>query len=119
MIKKTTKAVGFDGEARACRYLKWHGYSILEQNFTVRFGEIDIVAKKRDTVVFVEVKTRKDASFGRACEAVDAQKQKRLISAAKLWLAKTQFDGPTRFDVIEVYLNGKLNHIENAFWCEE
>ena len=108
--------IGNRGEDAACRYLEQQGYTILNRNYTVRYGEIDIVAQTDDTIVFVEVKTRRSDRFARACEAVSPQKQRRLIKAAQMWLAETGYDGTTRFDVIEVYPNGTINWIESAFW---
>ena len=108
--------IGNRGEDAACRYLEQQGYTVLRRNYTVRYGEIDIIAQKDDAVVFAEVKTRSSDRFARACEAVSPQKQRRLIAAAQLWLAETGYDGNARFDVIEVYPNGTINQIENAFW---
>ncbi len=110
------------GEDRAARYLRLHGYRIVERNFRCRQGEIDIIARKGDFVAFVEVKQRKNADFGEAREFVTVSKQRRIIAAAELWLLKTRCELQPRFDVIEVYapdgtktLFPKINHIENAF----
>ena len=72
-----TKEIGNLGEDTACEYLKSHGYMILQRNYHSRYGEIDIIASKGDTVVFCEVKTRKNSSFGHASEYVDFRKQKK------------------------------------------
>ena len=110
------------GEDRAARYLRLHGYRIVERNFRCRQGEIDIIARKGEIVAFVEVKQRKNADFGEAREFVTYAKQRRLIAAAGQWLVKTGCELQPRFDVIEVYapdgtktLFPKINHIENAF----
>ena len=110
------------GEERAARYLRLHGYRILERNFRCRQGEIDIIARKGNIVAFVEVKQRKDASHGEAREFVTLSKQRRILSAAELWLVKTGCELQPRFDVIEIYapqgtetLFPKINHLENAF----
>lgn len=114
--------IGAWGEARAARYLRFHGYSIIEQNFTCRQGEIDIIASKRDIIAFVEVKLRKNARFGEAREFVTHSKQQRIITAAELWLSKNETELQPRFDVIEVYAPDgrdsrslKINHLKNAF----
>lgn len=110
------------GEDRAARYLRLHGYRIVQRNFRCRQGEIDIIARKGDVVAFVEVKQRKNADFGEAREFVTVSKQRRVIAAAELWLLKTRCELQPRFDVIEVYapqgtktLFPEINHIENAF----
>ena len=108
---------GQRGEERACRYLKWHGYRIVERNFTCRQGEIDIIAENRDYIVFVEVKLRKNADFAEAKEFVHPAKQRRIITAAQIWLSSHETEKQPRFDVIEIYTEGKtvINHLKNAF----
>ena len=110
------------GEDRAARYLRLHGYRIVERNFRCRQGEIDIIARKGEIIAFVEVKQRKNADFGEAREFVTYATQRRLLAAAEQWLVKTGCELQPRFDVIEVYapdgtktLFPKINHIENAF----
>ncbi len=115
----TSRKKGYDGEEIAAKYLRWHGYRIFAVNYTVRGGEIDIVAYDRKYVIFVEVKTRKNDSFGKACEAVDYSKISHLTTAAERFLYEYA-DEPKlinkqpRFDVIEVYTqNNSVNHIKN------
>lgn len=105
------------GEKQAVKYLKKHGYAILERNFTATTGEIDIIAAKGGYVVFVEVKSRYDTSFGYAAEAVDFQKREKINRTAAVYLKKRMLlDANVRFDVIEVYTGIKeVVHIENAF----
>jgi len=110
------------GEERAARYLRLHGYRVLERNFRCRQGEIDIIAQKGDIVAFVEVKQRKNAEHGEAREFVTFSKQRRIIAAAELWLVKSGCELQPRFDVIEIYapqgtgtLFPRINHLENAF----
>ena len=116
------KVCGDWGEDRAARYLRLHGYRILERNFRCRQGEIDIIAAKGGFVVFVEVKQRKNADFGQAREFVTLTKQRRVIAAAELWILKNRCELQPRFDVIEIYApNGtgtlfpEIKHLENAF----
>ena len=117
-----TNELGAFGEKKAANYLRLHGYRIVDTNCRYRQGEIDIVAQKRDYIVFVEVKLRKNKDYGEAREFVTPAKQKRVIIAAQLWLHQHETDKQPRFDVIEVYApEGTssrkviINHIENAF----
>lgn len=117
----TTKEIGDFGEDVAEKYLKDNDYEVLERNFRLKFGEIDIIAKQNDCVVFVEVKTRKSIAFGQPSEYVNLKKQIRIKKAAAVYIDIENTD--IRFDVIEVFysvIGGKLvlnsiNHIENAF----
>lgn len=111
---------GFLGEKIAADYLKSHGYQILDMNYTAKYGEIDIIAEHRNVIVFVEVKTRKNALYGTAAQAVDRRKQQKIIRTAHLYILFHQHDSLNyRFDVIEIYYNPpcpyKLNHIKGAF----
>ena len=115
------KALGDFGEEQAARCLRRKGYRIVERNFRCRQGEIDIIAEKGGFLVFVEVKERKDARFAEAREFVTAAKQRRILTAAQLYLAQSGSERQPRFDVIEVYAPRgpegpvKISHIENAF----
>ena len=118
---KSGENPGLWGEERAARYLRRHGYRIVERNFSCRSGEIDIIAEKGDILAFVEVKLRKDDSHGAAREFVTYRKQQRLMSTASLWLARNETDRQPRLDVIEIYAphgrlgNVTVNHLEDAF----
>jgi len=116
------KITGKFGEAAAEKYLKKNKYKILETNYNIRGGEIDIIAEKNGYVVFVEVKTRSDARFGTGAEAVTYNKIQRITKAAQFYLMyKPETDA--RFDVIEVFAEVRgekiklagITHIENAF----
>ena len=112
---------GSRGEKLACRFLRRNGYKILYRNFKGRSGgEIDVVCRDRDTLVFVEVKTRASEDFGRPIAAVDRQKQKRISRGGLNWLR--MLDNPDilfRFDVVEVIITEdarpRLELIKNAF----
>lgn len=107
---------GRAGEAQAAEYLRNKGYVILAAGYHSRFGEIDLIAKKRKAVVFVEVKLRKNAAFSRAAEAVTPAKQQRLRQTALQWMAENGEPDEARFDVIEIYTDtGTLVHLEGAF----
>src|SRR6266480_1800527 len=112
---------GVRGEKLACRFLRHKGYKILYRNFKGRSGgEIDVVCRDQDTLVFVEVKTRASEDFGRPIAAVDRQKQKRISRGGLNWLR--MLDNPDilfRFDVVEVIItedaSPRLELIKNAF----
>ena len=110
---------GKRGEELVCRYLKKNRYKILERNFAMRYGEIDIIAYKKGHTAFVEVKTRSTDAFGTPAEAVNAKKQKTIIRTAQAYIAQAKRkDTDFSFDVAEVILNeGKpqIRYIENAF----
>jgi putative endonuclease len=117
---------GQKGEKRAAAFLRLRGYRILERNYRVSQGEIDLVAKKGDTLVFVEVKTRKDGSHGTPLEAVSSLKVRRVSAAAAVYLAQNPTDFSTcRFDIVAVgpeknWLGWpKVHHFENAFTVSE
>ncbi len=114
-----SKQFGSAAEQFAALYYKNNGYSILACNFTVRGGEIDVIAQKDNTVVFVEVKARGDNSIAKPCEFVTPSKIKKIICAARVYLSLNFNTEPfVRFDVAEVTRrDGELiiNCIENAF----
>jgi putative endonuclease len=117
---KAGKNTGCLGEEIAVAYLRHKGYSIVERNYRRRFGEIDIIAKDGETVVFVEVKTRKSARFGSPFDAVDLHKQKKMSRVALAYLSSCRlFDRPARFDVVAVFLrrgsSPEVEIIQDAF----
>lgn len=114
------KNMGLWGEDRAVEFLKARKYIILARNYHSRFGEIDIIAKKRNTIIFAEVKTRKNTAFGFPAEFVDYQKQQKIMKTAQLYINdnfNAEFD--YRFDIIEVFHYDdnkvKFNHLKGAF----
>ncbi len=116
------KLLGAFGEAAAAEFLRKKKYEILAMNYRCRLGELDIVARQKETFVFAEVKLRREGGFATAAEAVTPAKQRRLLLAAEAWLAENELeDVPCRFDVIEVYLEksggriSRINHLEEAF----
>ena len=118
------RAIGNVGEDYAVKILKKNKYKLIERNFTIRGGEIDIIAKDGEYLVFVEVKMRKSTEFGRPSEFVGYSKQEHLRKAAVLYMKKTEYDGPCRFDVVEIVgeinekgklLTKEVNVIKNAF----
>ena len=115
------RALGRWGEEQAARYLRRKGYAIENMNFRCRMGEIDIIARRRGTLAFVEVKLRKNAVFAQAREFVTRAKQEKIRAAAELWLAANDSPLQPRFDVIEIYAPEgaegpvRVEHIEDAF----
>ena len=118
----STKIKGDIGEGLACKYLVKNGYKILERNFRIRGGEIDIVALDGETLVYVEVKTRTSYQFGRPEESITLRKLKFLERAAKFWRAKrkslTRLPDLERIDFVGVDLSDskpQIKLIKNAF----
>ncbi len=113
------REIGNIGEQTVCDYLVKGGYDILKRNFTVKGGEIDIIAKIEDTVCFVEVKTRKTASLVSGEEAITALKRKHIICAAERYIQTLSYVPKCRFDVAVVEMKNeevvKLKYYVNAF----
>ena len=106
---------GNAGEDAACAYLAKKGWKIIARNVRMGRNEIDIIARKRDVLAFVEVKRRSGTGFGRPAEAVNTEKQRRIAQAAALYMQENGLENANiRFDVIEI-LPGELRHIEAAF----
>ena len=95
--------VGIQGEDRAVAEVERRGYAVLARRYRTRHGEIDIVARDGETIVFVEVKAKESAEFGTAAEAVTSRKQRRVISMAVDYLARNRLtSSPCRFDVVAI-----------------
>ena len=117
-------SLGQQGEELACRRLRQRGYAVLARRYRTRYGEIDIVARDGDTMVFVEVKTRKTASCGAPAEAVTPLKRRRLASMASDYLARHPPDARgVRFDVVAIRVDGdgntQVDVIPNAFTLDD
>lgn len=112
---------GSYGEKIARSYLRRKNFRIVAKNYRCRLGEIDIVAEKRDVLVFVEVKTRLNKRFGEPFEAVTKKKQKKLRRLGEYFLMRNRlWDRAIRFDIISIVIDpggliNELVHIENAF----
>lgn len=119
----TRKKLGNRGEKIAAKFLRKQGYQIIEKNYRSRLGEIDIVAKEDESIVFVEVKTRCSTDFGLPEEALSYDKRRRLSKLALGYLAHRRIkDTNCRFDVVSILMDNKkvrkVNHIKlikNAF----
>lgn len=123
-----SKIIGNFGEEFVSRYIEKKGFEIVERNFHSQFGEIDIIVKNSEYIVFIEVKTRKQNSYISGLEAVDIKKQKKIIKTAMIYLSKNDIELQPRFDVAEVTftkqndknLVSNINYIQNAFsWRDE
>ena len=117
---ETRKAQGDAAEERACRHLERSGFTIVERNFRTRGGEIDIIARKGDLLVFVEVRSREVPDFGTPEESVTPAKRRRIVAAARHYLSKVPPSSwrEARFDVIAIEGSGDaavLRHYPAAF----
>lgn len=111
----STSARGRRGEDLAAAHLGEQGFVLLERNFRCRLGELDIVARDGDTLVFVEVRSRASGGYGDPLETVNARKQKRLARVAQVYLSRRRpkFSG-CRFDVIGI-VGERIAHVRDAF----
>ncbi len=111
------------GEQKACDFLKQNGYRIIHRNYKTRISEIDIIASDGDCLCFIEVKTRKDKSFGTGADAVNYAKKEKMIIGANSYITYEKSFKKFRFDVVEVYGEvlesgfalKEINIIKNAF----
>lgn len=115
------KDIGSFGEALARDYLISKGYKILNMNFRNKFGEIDIICKKNNLLIFCEIKSRYSNSFGSPIESITCYKQKQIIKLSELYLiSKKYYNFNVRYDIIEVIFNTItsshiINHVQDAF----
>jgi putative endonuclease len=113
------QALGKAGESLACAELERRGYVVLERRYRRRGGEIDIIARDGNVVVFVEVKAREGRHFGEASEAVTARKRRRLTRLALDYLARHRLTARAcRFDVVSIHVENEIPAVEvfqNAF----
>lgn len=113
------KLLGKRGEETAVKFLRRKGYQIIERNFSKRYGEIDIVAKEDDTLVFVEVKTRTSGEFGSGLEAITPWKLKALVRSSYFYkMLHPDLPDGMRIDVVSVTLSpaggvGKIELVKN------
>ena len=110
--------LGKDGEEIAAVFLKKKGLRIIEKNYRTAFGEIDIIAKDRGILVFVEVKARSDMQFGYPFEAVNPKKREKIRKVALCYLKKYKKELPARFDVLSITRDKgevTIEHIQDAF----
>lgn len=118
--KSSNSSLGGVGESIAVTFLKGQGFKIVQCNFRSVCGEIDIIARDGRTIVFVEVKCRKNHNYGPPQLAVTPFKQRQISKAALVWLSKKKlYDAEARFDVVAIVLHQndlpEIEHIRNAF----
>ncbi|HBR09702.1 TPA: YraN family protein [Candidatus Acetothermia bacterium] len=109
---------GMHREEEAAMFLRSRGYAIVARNWWCRFGEIDIIARDGDQLVFVEVRARRTESHGSPEETISTRKTKRIIAAARIYLANNDCDLAVRFDAVAISGNDFRLH-KNAFTGEE
>lgn len=120
--KDSTRSVGNKAEGLACEFLEKKGYKILERNFTIRGGEIDVVSLLSGTLVFVEVKARFNHQFGRPEESITPWKLKALYHTAEVYINKIRWgEKPFRFDLVTLDFaedkeSPEIKIIENIFY---
>lgn len=107
--------LGRDAESRAAAFLQAQGLKLQARNWRCRFGEIDLVMQDGPTLVFVEVRLRSRSDFGGAPASVTPTKQRRLLAAARQYLATLRTLPPCRFDVVALSGSGAPEWIRNAF----
>lgn len=117
LSKKNNRKIGQFYEDVAVSYLIEKGYEILERNYQMRMGEIDIIAKKDKRIVAFEVKYRKTGRYGTPSMAVTKEKQWHISKVFAYYLLshKLSFEAPYRFDVLGISGDNEITHIENAF----
>jgi putative endonuclease len=111
------RVLGQEAEDRACDYLQRHGLKLIQKNFSCPCGEIDLIMQDGDEVVFIEVRLRHHSYMGNALESVTAQKQKRLLKTALLYLQKKKWLDRVncRFDVVGMDSARNIEWVKNAF----
>ena len=112
------KELGQEGEQLAANYLKNKGWSILEMNYRFSRSEIDLIAPKNDLLIFVEVKTRTNTSYGLPEDFVDEQKAKNIMKGADHYIKEIDWNRNIRFDIISIikHKSIELKHLEDAFY---
>lgn len=111
--------LGTRGENHALHYLKGLKYELVAKNFRFRRGEIDLVVKKGDTLVFVEVKTRSSLAFGFPEDTLSFHQKSNILTAAEAFMEQLNWNGPVRFDIIAIHRKRSkliLKHLEDAFY---
>lgn len=112
--KQTAVSIGALGEEAAVKALKKQGYKIIDRNYRTKMGEIDIIAKDGEYTCFIEVRLRKNNSFGSPADSIDEGKRIRIINTAKHYaVSKRIYDTPMRFDVVLINATADKNRLKN------
>lgn len=117
MLKKTTGEIGKLIEDNACDYLEQQGLKLLTRNFLCKMGEIDLIMRDKDDLVFIEVRYRQSDDYGDGVESITWHKQKKIINAANIYLNKYKISENVgcRFDVLGVSVKQEIHWIKDAF----
>ncbi|MGF1546331.1 MAG: YraN family protein [Thiotrichales bacterium] len=111
----STRQRGDAAEKTALSHLRAAGLDLIETNFRSRFGEIDLIMRDGDSLVFVEVRYRKHSTFGGSAASVNRTKQQRLTRTGLIYLQARRISTPCRFDVVAIGPDGQLDWLRNAF----
>ena len=110
------KRIGNEAEQQACKHLQSQGLILLDKNFSTKAGEVDLIMRDGETLVFIEVRYRKNTDFGGAAASITPKKQQRIIKASLAYQQKHYPQSSMRFDVVAIEGdNRRLNWIQNAF----
>jgi putative endonuclease len=115
---ESTRKKGAKGENLAVRFLITNGYNVIEQNYRSGRSEIDIIARRGDLMVFVEVKTRKNNKYGYPESFLSEAQKERIHYAAEDYIAQNEWKGSFRFDIIAIISSAdvqEIDHFEDAF----
>ncbi len=122
-MTRTAREIGLHAEQHACDFLLVKGFTLIQKNFSCYHGEIDLIMRDQDHIVFVEVRSRNRSDFGNALESISLTKRKKLIKTATIFLQKKQwlYKFTSRFDIVTIQHKGnqlELNWVKNAFYAE-
>ena len=110
---------GNEGEALATEFLKQKGFDILERNYRHKHSEIDLIVRRGNWLVFIEVKTRTSTAFGFPEEFVDYKKKKKILEGALEYMYAKDWQGNVRYDIVAIHLERgypQIQHFEDAFY---
>ena len=111
----TSQQRGQQAETWACEYLQAQGFQVLSRNYRLRGGELDLIGRDGDYLVFVEVRYRSSEAFGGALHSISLAKQQRIIRTAQHYLMRYPVDSPCRFDVLAINHAQQITWIKNTF----
>lgn len=113
------QAIGEAAEETALGHLRENGLALLERNFRIRRGEIDLIMRENGEVVFVEVRARTASRYGDGADSITRGKRQRLVAAASAWLQRQPGEPPARFDVVSLTPDGHIDWIRDAFRADD
>ena len=117
-MKNHNRILGEWGESEAEKYLNLKGYQIIDKNFYTPYGEIDIICRKGNNLIFVEVKTRRNTTFGNPEVSINQRKLEHMENSAKYYVQENEFSGTWQIDAISISKNNssqvEIVHFENV-----